>query len=177
MNSRVPPKNTSKPKHKTQGEPLDKEDHEPPKEQKNVDIDGSKKELSIEEQVLKKILNEWQNLDERFTPEYQNKLYRDTFQRYQSKQIQILPDPPNPSGFQLGSSVDQEGKAEEVRNGAIRIYMNKYRWSNIYWLTQEGWCHFQRFSTKSINLPNDCNKSIIESRVYLLGSVRFLHHI
>jgi len=74
-----------------------------------MEIDGSKDDLSTKEQVPKRLLNEWNNLDERFIPEDQNKLYRNTFQQYQAKQSQIPPNPPNPLGSQLGSSTDQGG--------------------------------------------------------------------
>lgn len=42
-------------------------------------------DLSIEEEVLKMLLNEWKNLDERFIPEDQKRLYVETFQQYQAK--------------------------------------------------------------------------------------------
>lgn len=54
-----------------------------------MEIDPSKgEELSMEEEVLKKPLNEWRHLDERFTLEDQKILYRETFQKYQAKQGQ-----------------------------------------------------------------------------------------
>lgn len=40
-------------------------------------------ELSSEEEVLRKLLNEWRHLDERFIPEEKKGLYRETFQQYQ----------------------------------------------------------------------------------------------
>jgi len=34
---------------------------------------------------LRKLLNEWKNLDERFIPEEQKRLYIETFQQYKTK--------------------------------------------------------------------------------------------
>lgn len=54
-----------------------------------MEIDPSKgEELSIEEEVLKKLLNEWRHLDKTFIREDQKKLYKDTFQQYKAKQGQ-----------------------------------------------------------------------------------------
>lgn len=63
-------------------ETLDKEEQEHPTELNIMDIDTSKEDLSIEEHILKKLLHEWRNLDERFIPEDQKKLYWDMFQQY-----------------------------------------------------------------------------------------------
>jgi len=43
-------------------------------------------DLGIEEEVLRKLLNEWRNLDEQFNPKDQRRLYAETFQQYQAKQ-------------------------------------------------------------------------------------------
>jgi len=52
-----------------------------------MEINPSKgKEFKIEEEVLKKFLNEWRHLDERFILEDQKKLYKEAFQQYQAKQ-------------------------------------------------------------------------------------------
>lgn len=46
-----------------------------------MEIDPSKgEELSMEEEVLNKLLNEWRHLDERFVLEDQKRLYKETFQ-------------------------------------------------------------------------------------------------
>ena len=45
-----------------------------------MEIDPSKgEELSMEEEVLKKLLNEWRHLGERFILEDQKKLYKEMF--------------------------------------------------------------------------------------------------
>ena len=52
-----------------------------------MEIDTSMgEEVNLEEEVLRKLLEEWKHLDERFIPEQQKKLYRETFQQYQEKQ-------------------------------------------------------------------------------------------
>lgn len=50
-----------------------------------TDHESSKEDLSQEEVVLENLLHEWKNLDERFIPEEQKKLYTKTFQQYKSK--------------------------------------------------------------------------------------------
>jgi len=50
-----------------------------------IDHESSKEDLSQEEEVLENLLHEWKNLDERFIPEEQKKLYTETFQKYKSK--------------------------------------------------------------------------------------------
>eukprot|EP00253_Pinus_taeda_P013833 PITA_13833 len=79
------------PKRKAQREPVDKEDKEDRERIENttMEIDPSKgEELSMEEEMLKKLLNEWRHLGERFILENQKRLYRETFQQYQAKQEQ-----------------------------------------------------------------------------------------
>ena len=39
-------------------------------------------ELSSEEEVLLKLLDEWRHLDERFIPEEKKRIYKETFQQY-----------------------------------------------------------------------------------------------
>lgn len=54
-----------------------------------MEIDTSRgEELSSEEEVLRKLLDEWEHLDERFIPEEQKIIYRETFQQYQAKKGQ-----------------------------------------------------------------------------------------
>lgn len=47
-----------------------------------MEVDASKEELSMEEAVLKRLMNEWWHLDEKFILEDQKKLYREMFQQY-----------------------------------------------------------------------------------------------
>lgn len=74
------------PKRKAQRELIDKYE-QVGMETTIMEIDPRKgEELSIEEEFLKKLLNEWRHLDERFIPEDQKKLYKETFQQYRYKQ-------------------------------------------------------------------------------------------
>lgn len=50
-----------------------------------TDQETSREDLSQEEEVLRKLLNEWKNLDERFIPEEQKRMYVETFQQYKAK--------------------------------------------------------------------------------------------
>lgn len=62
---------------------VDKEDKEDKRRMENttMEIDPSKgEELSMEEEVLKKFLNEWRHLDEIFIPKDQKGLQKETFQ-------------------------------------------------------------------------------------------------
>lgn len=61
------------------------------------------KEMSTEEEkVMKKLLSEWRNLDERFIPEKEKQLFKETFQKYKEKK---------------GGSADPGGNQESQGNG------------------------------------------------------------
>ena len=51
-------------------------------EQTPMEVEQPKEDLSAEEKLLKRLLFEWRNLDDRFIPEDQKKLYKDTFENY-----------------------------------------------------------------------------------------------
>lgn len=71
------------PKRKAQRELVEKEEKEDSEKMENttMEIDPSKgEELIMEEEVLRKLLNEWRYLDEIFIPEDQKRLYRETVQ-------------------------------------------------------------------------------------------------
>ena len=53
-----------------------------------IDIEHNKEDLSAEERVLKCLLYEWRNLDDRFIPADQKKLYKETFEHYLTSQVQ-----------------------------------------------------------------------------------------
>jgi len=51
-----------------------------------METDISKGEDSTtEEEILRKLLDKWRNLDERFIPEEDKKLYKEIFQKYKEK--------------------------------------------------------------------------------------------
>lgn len=60
--------------------------------EENADIDQTQMEIDLqkengndEEQVMKKLLQDWRNLDERVIPEEQKQLYKEMFQKYKEK--------------------------------------------------------------------------------------------
>jgi len=55
-------------------------------EQNPMEIDPQKEDFSVEEQVMKRLLQEWRHLDEHFIPEDQKQLYKETIQQYKIKQ-------------------------------------------------------------------------------------------
>ena len=62
-------------KRKSLQEPIEVE-HNTIIEQTPMDIEINKEYLRAEERVLKRLLHEWRNLDDRFIPEDQKKLYK-----------------------------------------------------------------------------------------------------
>lgn len=55
---------------------------------------------------MKRLLQEWRHLDERFIPEDQNQLYKDMFQRYKEKRGAIIVSQPEHLGSQGGQSTE-----------------------------------------------------------------------
>jgi len=55
-------------------------------EQNQMEIDPQNVDFNVEEQVMKQLLLEWRHLDERFIPEDQKQLYKETFQQFKLKQ-------------------------------------------------------------------------------------------
>ena len=49
-------------------EPASSQQREMPLEETPVDVEKHKEELCAEEQVLKRLLNDWRNIDDRFIP-------------------------------------------------------------------------------------------------------------
>ena len=69
-----------------------------------MEVEQSKEYLSAEEKLLKRLLFEWRNLDDRFIPVEEKNLYKETFEHYISEQAKLetqaqppgqkLPPPP-----------------------------------------------------------------------------------
>lgn len=81
----------SKPKRKAQSELTEKEEIGEREKMDNItmEIDTSiGEELSSDEEVLRKLLNEWRQSDEWIIQSEKKWLYRETFQQYQAKQRQ-----------------------------------------------------------------------------------------
>jgi len=72
-----------------------------------MEVEQSKEDLSTEEKLLKRLLFEWRNLDDRFIPVEEKKLYKETFEHYLSEQAKKesqsqppgkkVPPPPKPA--------------------------------------------------------------------------------
>lgn len=75
-------------------------------------------DLRIEEEVLRKLLNEWRNLDEQFIPEDQKIFYAETFQQYQAKQGKGKSEMEEHQESQKESHPDQQGKLKGGKNDA-----------------------------------------------------------
>lgn len=68
------------------------------KYQVNMATDGTKEDLSVEENMMKWLQNEWRHLDKRFIPKDRKKLYKETFQQYQAKKWSVSLDQPDHLG-------------------------------------------------------------------------------
>lgn len=51
-----------------------------------MEVEQSKEDLSAEEKLMRRLLFEWRNLDDRFIPVEEKNLYKETFQHYLSEQ-------------------------------------------------------------------------------------------
>jgi hypothetical protein len=69
-----------------------------------MEVEQSKEDLSAEEKLMRRLLFEWRNLDDRFIPVEEKTLYKETFEHYISEQAKLetqaqppgqkLPPPP-----------------------------------------------------------------------------------
>ena len=50
-----------------------------------MEIDSHKEHLSIEDEVMRILMNEWENIDKGFIPEDKKQLYKYTFQQHKAK--------------------------------------------------------------------------------------------
>lgn len=50
-----------------------------------MEIDTQKDKGGEEERIMRKLLQEWRFLDERFIPEEHKKIYKEAFQKYKEK--------------------------------------------------------------------------------------------
>ncbi len=79
---------------------------ENPQDQTQMEINPQKDKGSEKEQVMKRFLQEWKLLDERFISEDQKKLYKNMFQRYKEKTGEVIINQPKQLGSQGGQSTD-----------------------------------------------------------------------
>ena len=55
-----------------------------------MEVDPQKESGNDEERVMKRLLQDWKNLDERFIPEEKKQLYKEMFQKYKEKKGTLL---------------------------------------------------------------------------------------
>jgi len=118
-----PSQDANNTKRKTQSETAEKVGKEKEENQENevMETDTSKGEDPItEEKILSKLLDKWRHLDERFIPEEDKKLYRETFQKYKEKQDQGNTGMNEQLGIQPKSNHDQQSKAKGGKKGGRR---------------------------------------------------------
>lgn len=104
---------TNSTKQKTQRETGEKERKEKEDKQENevMEIDSSKGEdPTTEEKILRKLLDKWRNLDERFIPKEDKKLYKEIFQKYKEKQEQGTTGMNEQLGIQPKNNQEQQSK-------------------------------------------------------------------
>ena len=77
-----------------------------PQDQTQLEINPQNDKGSEKEQVMKRFLQEWRHLDERFIPEDQKKLYKNMFQRYKEKRVAVIINLLEQLGSQGGQSTD-----------------------------------------------------------------------
>ena len=68
-----------KAKIKSPKELNDKEDETHPLDQVDMEVEITKDELSKEEMVMKILMQEWRNIDDRFIPDDQKSIYKEDF--------------------------------------------------------------------------------------------------
>ena len=74
-----------------------------------------------EEEILRKLLDEWRHLDERFILEEEKKLYRETFQKYKEKQDEGKTEMVEKLGIQPDNN---QGKQNKAKGGKKRVRRN-----------------------------------------------------
>ena len=86
-------------------------------EQPQMEIDPQKDSGSEEERIMKRLLQDWKNLDERFIPEAQKQLYKETFQKYKEKKGTTQANQIDQTGSQGNPSLgmDSSGKGGRKR--------------------------------------------------------------
>lgn len=54
-----------------------------------MEMELPKENEAEEERIMKKLIQEWKNLDERFIPETQKQIYKEAFQKYKEKKEKL----------------------------------------------------------------------------------------
>ena len=75
-----------------------------------MDMETPPEDLSTEEQVMKRLLHEWQNLNDRFIPDDQKTLYKQMFEHYLTTQTKKAVSSPESSLHKVGTHQTKPGK-------------------------------------------------------------------
>ena len=70
-----------------------------------MEVDPQKDRGCDEERIMRRLLQEWKNLDERFIPEEKKQLYKETFQKYKEKVGALSASQPEQIGAQGAQSI------------------------------------------------------------------------
>jgi len=65
------------------------ENVEKPTEQVQMETKQQKENEIEEERIMRKLIQEWKNLDERFIPKAQKRVYKEAFQKYKEKKAKF----------------------------------------------------------------------------------------
>lgn len=94
------------------------------KEQVQMETETPKGNEVEEERIMRKLIQEWKNLDEIFIPEAQKQLYKEAFQKYKEKRGKILDNQIGIAGVQENNSMVMDSTSKG--NGKIgRKMMNE----------------------------------------------------
>jgi len=79
-------------------------------------VSGSQNDSGTkEEKIMRKLIQEWKNLDERFIPETQKQLYKDTFQKYKEKRSRAGEEITGQIGEYESNNIGLEGTSKGGR--------------------------------------------------------------
>lgn len=88
--------------------------------QTQMGTDSQKDSGNEEERIMRKLLQEWKILDERFIPETQKQLYKETFQKYKEKKGSTLENQKYQTGAQGNHSLGMDSTAKWGRKRGRR---------------------------------------------------------
>jgi len=77
-------------------------------EQTQMEIENQQESEVEEEKIMRRLIQEWKNLDDRFIPEKQKQLYKEVFQKYKEKKSKGL-EKQGDTGEDQGSSMTGAG--------------------------------------------------------------------
>jgi len=94
-----------------------RENVEIPTELVQMETEQQKENEIEEERIMRKLIQEWKNLDERFIPEAQKQVYKEAFKKYKEKKGKTLEDQTGITGVKESSimGMDNTGKGSRKR--------------------------------------------------------------